>query len=195
MDGYSWIALLTLIVTVVAVWMIRKPKEYKYSMLDTSGVILNTVLIVMIYPPLSVVGALFEIGRFATEPLSIFLESATITMFCRADHFCVSGRCCRSVELHTELVEFSVSALLRLFITERCYFVICFYGKSTCEKSVFNAKSDCRCCSFGTESKGTFAFVCECVHFLLYDICSIANTSLEKLGFFECWESYFFVSC
>ena len=80
MDGYSWIALLTLIVTVVAVWMIRKPKEYKYSMLDTSGIILNVVLIVMIYPPLSVVGALFEIGRFATEPLSIFLEGATIAM-------------------------------------------------------------------------------------------------------------------
>jgi ACR3 family arsenite efflux pump ArsB len=72
MDGYSWIALLTLIVTVVAVWMIRKRKEYKYSMLDTSGIILNAVLIVMIYPPLSVVGALFEIGQFATEPLSIF---------------------------------------------------------------------------------------------------------------------------
>ena len=80
MDGYSWVALLTLIVTVVAVWMIRKRKEYKYSMLDTSGIILNTVLIVMIYPPLSVVGALFEIGRFATEPLSIFLEGATIAM-------------------------------------------------------------------------------------------------------------------
>ena len=80
MDGYSWIALLTLIVTVVAVWMIRKPKEYKYSMLDTSGIILNAVLIMMIYPPLSVVGALFEIGRFATEPLSIFLEGATIAM-------------------------------------------------------------------------------------------------------------------
>ena len=80
MDGYSWIALLTLIVTVVAVWMIRKPKEYKYSMLDTSGIILNTVLIVMIYPPLSVAGALFESGRFATEPLSIFLEGATIAM-------------------------------------------------------------------------------------------------------------------
>ena len=80
MDGYSWIALLTLIVTVVAVWMIRKRKEYKYSMLDISGIILNAVLIIMIYPPLSVAGALFEIGRFATEPLSIFLEGATIAM-------------------------------------------------------------------------------------------------------------------
>ena len=80
MDGYSWVALLTLIVTVMAVWMIRKRKEYKYSALDTSSVILNTVLIVMIYPPLSLVGALLEIGRFGTEPLSIFLESATIAM-------------------------------------------------------------------------------------------------------------------
>ena len=80
MDGYSWVALLTLIVTVVAVWMIRKRKEYKYSMLDFSGIILNTVLIVMIYPPLSVAGALLEIGRSATEPFSVFLEDAVIAM-------------------------------------------------------------------------------------------------------------------
>jgi hypothetical protein len=80
MDVYSWIALLTLIITVVAVWKVRKRKEYKYSMLDTSGIILNTVLIVMIYPPLSVACALFGIGRFATEPLSIFLEGAAIAM-------------------------------------------------------------------------------------------------------------------
>ena len=80
MDGYSWIALLTLIVTVVAVWMIRKRKEYKYSMLDTSGIILNVVLIVMIYPPLSVVGALLGIDRFATEPLSILWEGLAIAI-------------------------------------------------------------------------------------------------------------------
>ena len=80
MDGYSWFTLLTLIITVVAVWMIRNRKEYKYSMMDTSGMILNAVLILMIYPPLSVAGALFEIGRFATEPVSIFLEGATIAM-------------------------------------------------------------------------------------------------------------------
>lgn len=80
MDGYSWIALLTVIVTVVAVWMIRKRKEYKYSMLDTSGIILNAVLIVMIYPPLSVASALLGFDRFATEPFSVFLEGAAIAM-------------------------------------------------------------------------------------------------------------------
>ena len=80
MDGYSWFTLLTLIVTVVAVWMIRKRKEYKYSMLDTSGIILNAVMIVMIYPPLSVASALLGIDRFATEPFAIFLEGAAIAM-------------------------------------------------------------------------------------------------------------------
>ena len=80
MDGYSWVALLTLIVTVVAVWMIRKRKEYKYSLLDTSGVILNAVLIVMIYPPLSVSGALLGMERLATEPFLVFLEDAAIAM-------------------------------------------------------------------------------------------------------------------
>ena len=80
MDGYSWIALLTLIVTVLAIWMIRKRKEYKYSTLDISGIILNVVLIVMIYPPLSVACALLGIGRFATEPFLVFLEGAALAM-------------------------------------------------------------------------------------------------------------------
>ena len=80
MDGYSWIALLTLIATVFAVWKIRKRKDYKYSLLDTSGIILNAVLIVMIYPPLSVASALLGIERLATEPFSIFLEGMAIAM-------------------------------------------------------------------------------------------------------------------
>jgi hypothetical protein len=80
MDGYSWIALLTLIITVFAVWKVHKRKEYKYSSLDISGIILNTVLIVMIYPPLSVASALLGIGQFATEPLSRFLEGTVIAM-------------------------------------------------------------------------------------------------------------------
>ena len=80
MDGYSWVALLTLIATVVAVWMTRKRKEYKYSMLDTSGIILNTVLMVMIYPPLSIASALLGLYRFAAEPFLIFLEGTAIAM-------------------------------------------------------------------------------------------------------------------
>ena len=80
MDGYSWFALLTLITTVLAVWNIRKRKEYQYSALDISGIILNTVLIVMIYPPLSVASALLGISRFATEPFLIFLEGTAIAM-------------------------------------------------------------------------------------------------------------------
>lgn len=80
MDGYSLVALLILIVTVFAVWKIRKRKEYKYSTLDTAGIILNSVLIVMIYPPLSVAGALLGIVRVATEPFKIFLEGAAIAM-------------------------------------------------------------------------------------------------------------------
>ena len=40
MDGYSWIALLTVIATVFAVWKIRKDKDYTYSTLDISGIII-----------------------------------------------------------------------------------------------------------------------------------------------------------
>jgi hypothetical protein len=91
MDVYSWIALLTLIATVLAVWMTPKRKEYKYSLLDISGIVLNTVLIVMIYPPLSVAGALLGFDRFATEPLLIFLEGAAIFMGRLVPAICVAG--------------------------------------------------------------------------------------------------------
>lgn len=91
MDGYSWIALLTVIATVFAVWKIRKRKDYKYSALDISGIILNAVLLVMIYPPLSVAAALLGIDRFATEPLSIFLEGAAIAMGCLMPAVSVAG--------------------------------------------------------------------------------------------------------
>jgi hypothetical protein len=91
MDGYSWIALLTVIATVFAVWKIRKRKDYKYSSLDISGIILNAVLLVMIYPPLSVAAALLGIDRFAAEPLSIFLEGAAIAMGCLMPAVSVAG--------------------------------------------------------------------------------------------------------
>lgn len=80
MDGFSWVALITFIVTVFAVWKIRKSKEYKYSLLDTSGIILNTVLMVMVYPPLCVASGLLGIGRFATAPFLIFVEGIAVAM-------------------------------------------------------------------------------------------------------------------
>lgn len=80
MDAYSWIALLTLIATVLAVWKIRKCKEYQYTLLDMSGIILNVVLAVMVYPPLAVAGALLELMHYATAPLMILLEGAAIAM-------------------------------------------------------------------------------------------------------------------
>ena len=80
MDAYSWIALLTLIATVLAVWKIRKRKEYQYTLLDMSGIILNVVLAVMVYPPLAVAGALLELMHYATVPLMILLEGAAIAM-------------------------------------------------------------------------------------------------------------------
>lgn len=91
MDGYSWIALLTVIATVLALWKIRKPKEYKYSLMDTSGIILNIVLLVMVYPPLCVAAALLGIGRFATEPFLIFLEGAAVTLGRLLPAVCVAG--------------------------------------------------------------------------------------------------------
>lgn len=91
MDGYSWIALLTLIATVLALWKIRKRKEYKYSLLDTAGIILNLVMIVMVYPPLCVAAALLGIGRFATEPFLIFLEGAAAALGRILPAICVAG--------------------------------------------------------------------------------------------------------
>ena len=80
MDIFSYIAVATMIVTVFAVFRTRKRKEYKYSLLDYSGIILNVVLITFVYPPLTAAGALLGYERYATEPLSIFLEGTAIAL-------------------------------------------------------------------------------------------------------------------
>ena len=90
MDAYSIISLLTMIVTVVLLWKIRKRADYQYSLLDTSGVILNLVLIVMVYPPLCVAAALMEIDSFATEQTGIVLEAIIAAMGRLLPAVCVS---------------------------------------------------------------------------------------------------------
>ena len=80
MDIFSCIALLTMAGVVFAVFKIRKRREYRYSLLDYSGIILNAVLITFVYPPLTAAGALLGYERYATEPLSIFLEGTAIAL-------------------------------------------------------------------------------------------------------------------
>ena len=41
---------------------------------------MDAVLIVMVYPPLSEADLMFSLNRYATTPLSIFLDSATIAI-------------------------------------------------------------------------------------------------------------------
>ena len=91
MDFYSWIALLTMIVTLFAIWKVRKRPEYKYTLLDTAGIVLNTVLIVMVYPPLCTAAALLGIGSFAAETLSLVLEQTAVAMGRLMPAVCVAG--------------------------------------------------------------------------------------------------------
>ena len=90
MDAYSIISLLTIIVTILLIWKIRKPTDYSYSLLDTSGLILNLVLIVMIYPPLCVAAALMEIDAFATDRFGMILEANIAFMGRLMPSICVS---------------------------------------------------------------------------------------------------------
>lgn len=80
MDIYSWIALLTLLAVIFAMWKVPKRKDHKNSLFDTSGIILNTVLLLMIYPPFTVAAGLLGIDRFATEPWQKVLEGIAIAM-------------------------------------------------------------------------------------------------------------------
>lgn len=91
MDFYSVLALLVFIALVLALYFIRKRKEYKYTLLDVAGIIFNVVLGVMVYPPLSVAGMMFGIDRFAQQPLQIALESITIAMGNLMPAVCVAG--------------------------------------------------------------------------------------------------------
>lgn len=91
MDFYSVLALAVFIITVLALIVVRKPKDYKYNNLDISGIIFNFVLGIMIYPPLCVVGQLLGIAEFAAEPLRVFLEQAAIAMGRLMPAVCVAG--------------------------------------------------------------------------------------------------------
>ena len=91
MDIFSCIALLTMAGVVFAVFKIRKRREYRYSLLDYSGIILNTVLILFVYPPLTAAGALLGYERYATEPLSIFLEGTAIALGALVPAVAVAG--------------------------------------------------------------------------------------------------------
>lgn len=91
MDIYAVLALAVLIITVLAIIVVRKPKDYKYNNLDISGIIFNFVLGIIIYPPLCVVGQLLGIAEFATEPLQVFLEQAAIAMGSLMPAVCVAG--------------------------------------------------------------------------------------------------------
>ena len=80
MDIFGVVTLLSVIATVVAMCKFRKRKDYAYSKLDISGIILNVVLLCLIYPPLWVICMALGMDRYATEPLLIFLEGVAITM-------------------------------------------------------------------------------------------------------------------
>jgi hypothetical protein len=54
-------------------------------------IILNTVLMVMVYPPLCVASGLLGIGRFATAPFLILLEGIAVAMGRLLPAICVGG--------------------------------------------------------------------------------------------------------
>lgn len=60
MDGYSILTLVVFILSAFVVIGVKKRKEYKYSLLDISGVILNLVIGIMVYPPLCLSGLLLS---------------------------------------------------------------------------------------------------------------------------------------
>ena len=91
MGFYSVVASLTMIIVLFAVFRVRKRKEYKYSLLDYSGIILNVILIVMIYPPICAAGLFLGEESYATETLSLMLEQLAVAMAYLMPAICVAG--------------------------------------------------------------------------------------------------------
>ena len=90
MDIYSCISIVTLFSVALALWKFRKRKDYQYSLLDLSGLILNTVLMVMIYPPLCVLTGLMATGAY-TDKFPIVLEGAAVVFSRLMPAACVGG--------------------------------------------------------------------------------------------------------
>ena len=90
MDGYSCIAILTLFTVALSLWKYRKRKDYQYSLLDTAGMILNTVLMVMVYPPLCLLCILMTTGTYV-DKFPMVLEGVTAAMARLMPAVCVAG--------------------------------------------------------------------------------------------------------
>lgn len=79
MDIYACISILTMFTVALSLWKYRKPKDYQYSLLDISAIILNVVLGMMIYPPFCVLCGLMATGEY-TDQFPIVLEGAAIVL-------------------------------------------------------------------------------------------------------------------
>lgn len=90
MDLYSCISILVMFSVALALWKFRKRKDYHYSLLDTSGVILNVVLSIMIYPPLCVLCGLMTTGEY-TDQFPMVLEGAAIAFSRLLPAVCLGG--------------------------------------------------------------------------------------------------------
>ena len=90
MNIYTCILILTAFAVAVGLWRFRKPKEYKYSLLDTSGIILNTVMSAMIYPPLCILCAFMATGEY-TDKFPMVLEGVAVPMTRLMSSVCLGG--------------------------------------------------------------------------------------------------------
>ncbi len=90
MDVYSCVAILTWGIAAMALWKFRKRKDYQYSTLDTAGIILNTVLILMIYPPMCL-GCGLMVTEEYYENAPNLMERASIVLSSLMPSLCVAG--------------------------------------------------------------------------------------------------------
>ena len=98
----------------------------------------------------------------------------------KRDNGKVSRRALCTEHLGTKLEEFAAASRLRLLVTEAVDYVIILEGHRVGGASVFNDCTYNGCSAFRTKGENSTVAVGEGVHFLLYNVCCITDTSLEE---------------
>ena len=110
---------------------------------------------------------------------------------CQRDDLRIGCRCRCAKTFHTELMMLAQTALLYIFVAVIRHDIVCLERKSLCIQGIFQICTDCGGSAFRTQSYRASALIGKRVHFLLYNVCCVADATVKQLRVLKIREANF----
>ena len=110
------------------------------------------------------------------------------------DDLCIDIRSLCTERFKAELVEFTHSALLHLLVTESRNVVEHPDRCCKARHTVLNIASNDACRTLRSQSDASATLVLKGVHLFGYNVCGIANASLEQIRLLKCRDPYLLIA-